>query len=158
MKISKALKVKNRMIQAINKIDSDIRTYNTINIIYRNKERPEHLFTKHTPSLINKRELIVKALIAIKAAIAKANVPINSKIYEMAEKKALLTVLQSVNCSNDKSAFGEDMVREVVAQIGIVHRDDMIASIEKEISMIQDDLDIYNASTNIDDVDIPSDI
>jgi hypothetical protein len=87
--LAKALKVKNRLTGRLAKVQADIQAYNSV---------PQGQAGQvNVPALMQAREELVGALVALKTAINDANREAQRDIYLLAEKKATAQFLAGVN-------------------------------------------------------------
>src|SRR5262245_2272273 len=91
--LAKALKVKNRLAGRLARLDADLKKYNST---LEGADRPD------VPTLYEARRDLVGRLVELKAAISGANGPIQRAIYELAEAKALLKLLDELNTTHGK--------------------------------------------------------
>ena len=92
-------------------------------------------------------------LVELKTKIHRANATVYDKIFRLSELKSMASRLKSLNCQEGKVTRGrwdsELPPSIMVAEIGIVERDEMVKHIEAQIEEIQDILDTHNAVTEI---------
>jgi hypothetical protein len=68
----------------------------------------------------------------------------------LAELKSHVSKLNSIDCSSGKQkSWGDTEYTNKVSEIKIFERDHFIKITEEEIEKIQDELDEFNATTNI---------
>lgn len=99
-------------------------------------------------------ELLIKIdqLTGLKFAINEANREIQSKIYVMAEYKALIAFWNSVNTTEgvqEIGKFGSENLRQYKAQIDEETRNKYVADFQKRVDAIQEEIDNYNYTTEI---------
>jgi hypothetical protein len=139
--LSRALKLKNRVVHRLAQLDNLIVTYNST---------PEDNQEYQVDEMYEGRATLMGLLVDLKTAINAANQPIQKLIFELAEYKSLIAMLNKVNTKNGPSLEGYSGVRVVyVAQIRKSQIDREIKRVEKEIDRIQDELDRYNYKTLI---------
>lgn len=143
--IARALKEKNRVAGRLAKARQLV-----------NKENSQE---EKIPRSIDVREyydfakLMRERLVSIKSAIAVANQPIVSRIVEMAELKSEIAYLNSLNVKEglfEESSYGSKLVREYKAVVRSNEVLEEIASLQKRIEDLQDELDEFNASVKVE--------
>lgn len=139
--LSRALKLKNRVVNRLSKLDAQITEHNSA--IEDNQEYDVR-------QSYRARLVLAEQLVKLKAAISAANQPIQSTIFEMAECKALIAMLSRVNTRHGPSVEGFSGSRTTyVAQFRKPEIDREIKRVEVEIDRIQDRLDGFNHRTMI---------
>jgi len=150
--IAQSLKEKNRITGRISKLQTQVRTYNR--------------YDKANPPDLSGKDLLIKLqeewayLIDLKTKIAKANIGIANKLIRLTEAKAELkfwTELQPytgkewevIIKSVYKSGGPVDVQVEMVSDITSLKVLEQIEHVQLEIEMLQDDIDSYNAQTQI---------
>lgn len=94
----------------------------------------------------------VNSLIELKKKIYIANTPIAEKIFRLAELKGMIQTLKSLSTKEGKvrqSGYGASDVIEYEASITAEENNALIEEWEIEIEYLQDELDEYNAKTEI---------
>ncbi len=148
MNITKALKVKNAILRKlIQKRTIFARENSRINT-----ENDNDINFSLLSNEINK---LVADLIDIKTKIAKANVNIYEKIIHMAELKTEIVYLKELNVTSgtifqNVGYNNPPIEKKYVAFINEKDRDALLEKLQSLIETIQDDIDLYNATTNID--------
>lgn len=139
--LAKSLKLKNRVIGRIAKLDADIKEYNSV---------PEGKEQVDVKALFEKRNQLVSHLIDLKTAINAANQPIQRHIYELAELKAKIEVFSKLDTKHGKTVEGfSGTPVNYNAQYRKENVDREVRSLEREIDRIQDRLDGFNHETTI---------
>lgn len=139
--LAKALKLKNRIVGWIAKLDADIKTFNSVS---EGKEQVD------VASLLETRERLVSDLIELKVALNAANQPAQPWIYELAERKAKVQLLAGLNTQHGKVVEGfSGTVVNYVAQLRKETVDRQIRVLEGQIDRLQDQLDEFNRRTAI---------
>jgi hypothetical protein len=136
--LGKALKVKNRLVGRLAKVQADIVTFNSV---------PEGLAGQvNIPALLQTRAALVEAVVTLKTAINDANREIQRTIYELAEKKATAQFLGSVSTRHGPQPAVYPSTTEViyVAALKKADVDAQVARLEKDIDLLQDRLDQFN--------------
>lgn len=141
--LAKALKVKNRLSGRMNKVTSDIQTYNSVLV-----EQAEQV---NVEKLISLREELMNALIELKSNLVKANIPIQSLLIRLGELKAKVQFLQGISVQDGSVRHGYQNTEVVYkAYLKKNNVDQQVQALEKEIDSIQDELDSFNALTKIE--------
>ena len=105
------------------------------------------------PAYDSKQELasyqtLVGELVDLKHRINKATDPILHVIIQMGELKAMVTMLKSLNVK-EGIIKGYNDSSEMVATINERERDKMMDETERAIEKLQDQLDHFNATTDL---------
>lgn len=145
MKLYKALKLKKKIIGEITKLKQQIKYKNSYIVGSLNAEK----FNVH--ELYNQLASKIDQLIGLKYAINEANHEIQSKIYVLSESKALLSFLHEISVTEGLVNNGgfRDITEEYKVQIDEHERDEMVGKLQNKIDAIQEELDIYNYTTDI---------
>ena len=136
--LAKALKIKNRLTGRLAKVQADIQAYNSV---------PQGQADQvNVPALMQTREELVGALVALKTAINDANREAQRDIYLLAEKKATAQFLASLNTRHGPQPPVYPSTTEViyVAALKKADVDALVAGLESEIDQLQDRLDQFN--------------
>ena len=144
MKISKALKEKNKLIKELNMLMSKAQENNSL---LEGKTR-----SYNPREIINKIKSKIHELVDLKTKISLANNPIQSKIYRLSELKSLSGNIKGMSTDDGpkESSWRErDEMIIYTSVIKDIERDEMIQDIENEIEKIQEELDVYNHITDI---------
>jgi hypothetical protein len=146
MNIKKALKLKNKLVLQVSENYQKVSAYNSVE---EGAKKPYD-----TREALEAYNTSVNELVELKTKIHRANAPVYDKIFRLSELKSMASKLKNLNCQEGKinqrnrwDAEGQSVV--MVAEIGIVERDEMIKHIESQIEEIQDILDTHNAVTEI---------
>jgi hypothetical protein len=100
--------------------------------------------------MLKKATDISEELAELKSKIQLANWPVSHLIYEMGELKNLISNLNKMNCDEGlEYNFRNDNVLKRYAVINKVKRDELIEQMETRIEEINDELDRFNAVTEI---------
>lgn len=148
MKLALALKKKKRLAGKLNELYS---------ILSRENSRKETSSSKiDAQEIFNRIQNVRFELIALKTAIAKANVGIYAKIVEMEELKDSISRLNSLQTKegiHTEVRYGIEKDTSVdenwVAFINNERRDKMTEEIQEKINNLQDEIDAYNGSTDV---------
>ena len=139
--LSRALKLKNRVVHRLAQLDSLIAGENS-NL----DENQQYDIRK----LYQDRLVLAEQLVQLKTALTVANRPIQQLIFELAECKALVAMLGRVNTRHGVSFEGMSGVKAMyVAQFRKPDIDREVRRVEREIDRIQDELDQFNHRTQI---------
>jgi len=142
MNLKQALKKKNklagdlklasvRMIEHNTKMDGQARPYDSFEQM----------------SLMNG---LASELAELKTKIQLANTPVLHLIYEMAELKNIIAALQRMTCAEGPEYnYRNDNVINMTSIISVRKRDEMVTALENRIEEINDELDKFNALTEI---------
>jgi hypothetical protein len=145
MNIKQALKLKNKLVTQIKEQYEIAKAHNSIE--QGNPRRYSALQS------INKANELSIELVELKTKIHRANATVYDNIFRLSELKSMASRLKSLNCQEGKVTRGrwdsELPPSIMVAEIGIVERDEMVKHIEAQIEEIQDILDTHNAVTEI---------
>jgi hypothetical protein len=142
MTIKQALKYKNKLVKKINDAFQKVYTYNSV---VEGQTRPYDV----NSSLAEYFEL-TSELVNLKERIHKANQPVYGQIFLLSELKSQAQKLSVLTCDEGKvkQRFSEEAEYKT-AVINVVSRDNMVKNLEEQIEMLQDELDVHNATTEI---------
>ena len=140
MNITKALKLKKKLIKQADAVYNRFSKYNSVDV------------TAETPydALAAYQEWInfTNQIIDLKTKIHLANAPVYGKIFRMSELKSLISQLKRVSTTSGKvRGYGEEVV--MVAAMTLITRDQLVSQFETEIDTLQDELEAHNALTKI---------
>jgi predicted nucleic acid-binding Zn-ribbon protein len=139
--LSRALKLKNRVVHRLSQLDTQITTYNSV--IEDNQEYDVR-------QLYKARMVLAEQLVKLKVAINAANQPVQGLFFELAECKAQVAMLGKVNTKHGPSVEGFTGARtNYVAQFRKPDIDREVRRVEQEIDRLQDELDQFNHRTMI---------
>ena len=142
MTLAKALKKKNRLAQKISKLQQEIQRENSVKIDDPRKLKVEDLFSE-----LNDK---VAQLIKLKIAIFVASIDMRENILRLSELKSKIIFLQGINTREGKvSEYGDAFVEYTVVYDKLFVRE-QISLCEKKIDEIQDELDKFNHTTEIE--------
>ena len=145
MNISKALKVKNRLVGKITKQQEIVSKENS----RRSDSTSKVDVSVEFQSLLNLKH----ELIDLKSRISKASSPIFDKIIKMQEYKSLINYINGLNTRDgiEKVSYGQTTVIDYTwnAYINNEKKQVMIKGYEDEVNNLQDDIDNFNAVTSI---------
>jgi hypothetical protein len=145
MKLGKALKYKNRLIRKINKIKGDISSNNS-----RDKEEQVEVNVK---DLMEEYKRLVKEFVDLKLKIFEASRPIREHIFKMSELKSEISWLSGISTKRGvvkySSYHSEADKAEFEAAFSRMEIDEMIKNNEEEIDKMQEEIDTFNYTTEI---------
>jgi len=142
MTLAKALKKKNRLTQKIAQLQHEIQRENSAR-----SDDPRKLKVEDLMSSLNET---VEALIKIKLAIFVASTPMRESILRLSELKSKIAFIHGITTREGKvSDYGDEPIEYTVVYDKLWVRDN-IEKIEQEIDNIQEELDKFNHTTNID--------
>lgn len=148
MKISKALKMKNRMKAEIHQIQDRIKQHNS----YDTRNEVEY----NTVVLFAELQKKAIELADLKARIEAASQPIRKNILLVGELKSQIALLKELDTKHGKftepgHSWREESVheQEFAAQIRSMDVDKGIKEIVIKLEEIQDEIDRHNATTDI---------
>lgn len=146
MKLSKALKVKNRLVGEIAHLRQLVAQHN---IVTDNNTAPVDVLGIRDESLQKQQQLM-----ELKAKIAVANGPIWAKIVELGELKArigfLRTIPVRVGTFTESQRYGAEPVKTVYRSK--ITQEEIEATVKlatERIDTLQDEIDQFNATTDI---------
>jgi hypothetical protein len=143
VRIRKALQVKNRLAGELANLGK---------LIQENNSHLEGQGRFNVRELFTKRNETLQKLIAVKTAIAVANVTVYEKIARMAELKNEITLLRSLNTSEGEENIGYAVASKTVKRVAEVNAVDVEGNVEmltSKIEALQDEIDHFNATTEI---------
>jgi hypothetical protein len=141
--LAKALKLKNRLAGRVTKLTQDIQAYNSV------QDGAESVDVRKR---FADRSDLVARLAELKYAIYRANFPVQQAIFELAERKAEVALLNELPTKHGTYKEGYPTTGDVtyVAQLRKAEVDDLVARREREIDALQDRLDGFNHETVIE--------
>lgn len=142
MKLFQALKEKKKIASEIAMLKHRVSENNSFV-----KGNEQDYSAKDTLELIFKKE---SELVNLKVKIQVANQPIMDKIFRLAELKGRAQFLKSVPTNKGvvKNRYSDEAV-EYTVEVQKTELDELINQATAEIYAIQDELDIYNHTTDI---------
>lgn len=142
MNINQALKAKNRLISEIKEQTEIAQRFNSI--------EKGNLRRYSIKDSLHKIESLTLELVNLKTKIHKANEPVLDKIFLMSELKSFVKDLKKIPVEEGtiSSRYGQVPEQREV-EINISELKQMIKEVEGKISEIQDELDVFNATTEI---------
>jgi len=142
MNIKQALKLKNKLVANIKEGYTIIQSQNSIE-----KGNPRRYSVKDKLDEVMK---YTNELVEIKRHIHNANQPVFEKIFLMAELKGMVKELKKMSVEEGKQLSGyRALAEEKEVEMNIAERDARVKELEETIERIQDELDVFNATTEI---------
>lgn len=142
--LAKALKIKNRLVGRLAKVQADIQAFNSV---------PEGQAGQvDVPALIQNREALVEAIVGLKTVINDANREAQRDIYALAEKKATAQFLAGVSTRHGPQppVYPSTIEVNYFAALKKADVDAQVVGLEKEIDQLQDRLDQFNHDRKIE--------
>ena len=144
--LAKALSIKNRLAGRLAQAKGNVETFNSV--LAGQKE--EGTSTVDVRVEYTRFLALQEALVVVKAAIQKSNVPISEEILRLAEKKALLSMLNGLNTKHGTEPGYGGAEYRYVATIQKPEVLEIVRRVEVEIDATQDALNQFNASTTVE--------
>lgn len=144
MKLYKALKLKNKLVGEINKLQQ--------NIQHKNSFVVDSLQNYNVLEMIQTLESKKTKLINLKLAINEANQDIQKEIYLLSEIKSTINFYQSLNTSKGKqySDYSRETVLEYTCWVDELEKDNKIKELEDTLESIQELIDSHNYTKEIE--------
>ena len=145
MKIAKALKVKNRLAGEVRRLEEIVRRENSRKASEFNKDKVASKLEELTDVRVE--------LIQLKAKIQRKTAPIADKLIRLAELKGEIEFFQSLDTK--EGTFAENQYSNPVREVefkAYYNRDaidDIVVNLQNQIAELQDEVDEYNATTDI---------
>ena len=140
MNITKALKLKKKLITKANTAYDKLKKYN---IVEENVKPPYDAQEAYDEWI-----KLTNELIELKTKIHLANAPVYHKIFRMSELKSSVSKLKNLDVNNRNTNYG-GVISIYVAKIDVITKDKSISVMEDEIEKLQDELEAHNAITKI---------
>ncbi len=141
--IARALKVKNRLTSRIKELIDFINKSNSVVV---GAERAGSVKAAYD-EVVQKTETLAE----VKAAIQIANQPVQLKIFQLSELRSRKTFLQRLVTTQGTSAIGySGEVGEYDAELTGAYVAEEVKAVTKRLESIQDELDEFNAKTQIE--------
>lgn len=146
MKLHKALKIKNRLAGEVTRLSQLLQR--------ENSKRSDNTSQVNAADVFNDLNTVRSELVRLKAAIARANIGIYEKIERISELKNQINLLNSLPAreGQEKSAINQQTyeTHEWKAFLNRQAIDGLIVAIQQDINKTQDEVDEYNASTEVE--------
>lgn len=146
MNISKALKVKNRLIGEINRLQELVKRENS-----RRNDNASSVNVAETVCLL---EVTREKLVSLKGAVNESSAPISQKLADLAETKSQINFYNSI-----PSREGEELTligsnREKLSYMWTAYLnreklDAKVVELQKKTNNLQDEIDNFNARTQV---------
>jgi len=158
VKLAQALKKKNRLVGEINRIKAIVltgsfeqkneKTVEQEKVDYNNVKMSDDVKAKFDAAEA-KFTSLTDELIQLKTDISKANIGIYSKIVCLEELKNRLQTVESMQAGKTRVHFYEKYAEITTFAITEEEKELRITTIRKQIEDTQDEIDLYNATTDI---------
>jgi hypothetical protein len=140
--LAKALSVKNRLAGRLSQARSNIETYNSVPVGQRDGESRESVDVR---AEYERLLMLQEGLVAVKAAVHRANTPVYEDVLRLAEKKALVKMLGGLNTKHGtEPGYGMEFLYAATLRKPEVL--EMVRRLEAEIDKLQDKLNHFNAT------------
>jgi hypothetical protein len=142
MNLAKALKVKNKKLAEYNKTLQKVMAYNSYDVTSKKDYNAK--------TLLDLAETQLQEYVLFKTAIHTASQPVRDKIFLIGELKSLLNRIQ--NLSTTEGVYKDRYAPEgstFACDINQLEKDAKIEALEAGIEKLQDELDYFNATTEI---------
>lgn len=144
MKLSKALKLRKKLVGDITKLKNQIKEKNSY--LEGSANGKNFKSSEVYEELLNK----IEELTAIKFVINEANGEIQAKIYLLGEYKALIAFWNEVPVVEGSQMIGySDKVQNYEIHFDETKRNTMVDDFQVKVDALQDELDEFNFSTEI---------
>ena len=144
MKLYKALKLRKNLIGEITKLKAQIKEKNS----YLEGSKNGESFGAHEAyeKLLSK----IDELTGLKFVINEANREIQAKIYALGELKALIAFWNEVSVVDGAQMIGySDKVQNYNVKFNEKERDEKVEAFQVKVDALQDEIDLYNFTTDI---------
>ncbi len=145
--LAKALSVKNRLAGRLSQARTNIETYNSVPAGQRDGEGGAAVDVR---AEYERHLMLQEGLVAVKAAIQRANAAIYEDVLRLGEKKALIQMLNGLDTKHGTEPGFNGVEYRYHATILKPEALEMVRRLEAEIDRLQDRLNGYNASTKVD--------
>jgi hypothetical protein len=143
MKLSKALKLKNKKLKEYTETLNKAVLYNSYDV--------------DSKQTYNSEELMATAVslkddyVALKTAIHSTSEPIRNKIFMLGELKNFMKKIEHLDTKEgvQKEGYREITTRTYAASITEENKNSLIKDIEDRIETLQDEIDTFNATTEL---------
>lgn len=140
--LAKALKEKNKLKNEIALIEKKLNAHNSV---IKGNKRPFNM-EEVDAQLLEK----VNALVALKAAISKANAPVQEKIFRLAEVRGLISFYRKMTVKEGRQIEGyRDEALDYECLFSEADIEVKVSKLEAEAESLQDTLDSFNFTTTI---------
>ena len=145
--LAKALSVKNRLAGRLSQARSNIETYNSVPAGQRDDNARA---TVDVRAEYERLLMLQEGLVAVKAAIQRANTSVYEDVLRLAEKKAPVQMLGGLNtkhCTEPGYAGVEFRYSATILKPEVL---EMVRRLEAEIDKLQDKLNHFNATVTVE--------
>jgi hypothetical protein len=142
--LAKALSVKNRLAGRLAQARSNIEMYNSV-LVGQREEATVDVRAEYERLL-----RLQESLVAVKAAIQRANAAVYEDVLRLSEKKALIQMLSSLNTRHGTEPGFNGVEYRYSATILKPEVLDRVRRIEVEIDELQDKLNQCNATARLE--------
>ncbi len=143
VRIRKALQIKNRLAGEVAQLGK---------LIQANNSHRDGQAKFDVGVLLVKRRDTVQKLVAVKTALALANVGIYEKLARMAELKNEVALYRNLNTTEGEEDLGygeRAKTVRIVASVTAPMVESNVTALNLEIEKIQDEVDFFNSTTEI---------
>ena len=144
MKLSKALKLKNKKVTDYNATVTRMISANSYDVESKKYYDSRELLIE----VIAKRDDLIK----FKTAIHLTSAPIREKIFRLGEIKNLLLNLNRLNTNEGvikSRGYGTEDITTYACSFNEVEKTSLIEDLQTDIEEIQDEIDTFNATTEL---------
>ena len=142
MNVKQALKQKNKLVTDLKTQYEILKKYNSI------EEGNPRRYSMH--DTLDKIQTLSNELVELKAKIHKANQPVYSQIFQLAELKGQIKELKKVPTDEGKQVERYGSVASVKeVELNIVNINSIVENLQEIVEELQNELDIHNSNTQI---------
>jgi hypothetical protein len=145
--LAKALSVKNRLAGRLSQARANIEGYNSM---LAGQKEGDGQGTVDVRAEYARYRKLQDGLIAVKAAIQRANQPIYEDVLQLGELKSVIQLLGGLNTKHGTEPGYNGVEFRYIAEIRKPEALEMVRKLEAEIDAIQDKINQFNASTRIE--------
>ena len=145
--LAKALSVKNRLAGRLSQTRTNIESYNSV---LEGQRDGQGQSTVDVRAEYERFLMLQEGLVAVKAAIHRANAAVYEDVLRLGEKKALLQMLGELNTKHGSEPGYNGVEYRYSATILKPEALEMVRRLEAEIDKLQDKLNQYNATTTVE--------
>jgi hypothetical protein len=145
--LAKALSIKNRLAGRLSQARSNIETYNSVLAGQRDEQGQA---TVDVRAEYERLLMLQEGLVAVKAAIQRANAPVYEDVLRLGEKKALVQMFNGLNTKHGSEPGFNGVEYRYAATILKPEALETVRRLEAEIDKVQDKLNQYNATTAVE--------
>jgi hypothetical protein len=145
--LAKALSIKNRLAERLSQARSNIETYNSVPAGQRDEKGQAIVDVR---AEYERMLMLQEGLVAVKAAIQRANAPVYEDVLRLGEKKALVQMLNELNTKHGTEPGFGGVEHRYAATILKPEVLEAVRRLEIDIDKLQDKLNQYNATTTVE--------